>query len=79
MSAMAALSLRPLNRTLLERQFLSMRTGRPALEVVRHLVALQGQEPNAPYIGLWTRIEGRRHEEVTMWTICRGRRLRQSR
>jgi Winged helix DNA-binding domain len=65
MSAMAALSRRSLNRTLLERQFLSMRTGRPALEVVRHLVALQGQEPNAPYIGLWTRIEGFRHEELT--------------
>jgi hypothetical protein len=71
MTAMAALSLRSLNRSLLERQFLSMRIGRAVLEVVRHLVALQGQEPNAPYIGLWTRIEGFRHEELT--TLLSGR------
>jgi hypothetical protein len=36
---------------LLRRQALSMR------EVIEHLVAVQGQAPNPPYVGLWTRLE----------------------
>ncbi|GLW72811.1 hypothetical protein Kpho02_51100 [Kitasatospora phosalacinea] len=58
------LPVRTLNRTLLERQFLTARTERPVLEVVEHLVALQGQEPNWPYLGLWTRVAGFRREEL---------------
>ncbi|MFB7947999.1 winged helix DNA-binding domain-containing protein [Kitasatospora phosalacinea] len=58
------LSVRTLNRTLLERQFLTERTGLGALEVVERLVALQGQEPNWPYLGLWARIAGFRREEL---------------
>ncbi|WP_188196107.1 winged helix DNA-binding domain-containing protein [Nonomuraea sp. SYSU D8015] len=34
------------------------------MEVVRHLVAVQGQEPNWPYVGLWTRIDDFRHEQL---------------
>ncbi|MFJ5232312.1 winged helix DNA-binding domain-containing protein [Kitasatospora sp. NPDC088391] len=52
------LSTRVLNRTLLQRQFLTERTARPVLDVVEHLVALQAQEPNWPYLGLWTRVAG---------------------
>ncbi|MDT0461331.1 winged helix DNA-binding domain-containing protein, partial [Streptomyces sp. DSM 41527] len=50
---MRVLSLRTLNRTLLERQFLLERTPLPVIDVVRHLVAMQAQEPNWPYVGLW--------------------------
>ncbi|RKE18850.1 winged helix DNA-binding domain-containing protein [Streptomyces sp. TLI_171] len=59
------LSTRALNRTLLQRQFLTARTSRPALQVVEHLVALQSQEPNWPYLGLWTRLDGFRREDLT--------------
>lgn len=59
------ISTRTLNRTLLQRQFLAARTSRPALDVVEHLVALQGQEPNWPYLGLWTRLADFRHDDLT--------------
>ncbi|GLW30749.1 winged helix DNA-binding domain-containing protein [Actinoplanes regularis] len=62
---MPTLSNRVLNRTYLRRQLLDARSGRTALDVVIHLVALQGQENDAPYLGLWTRLEGFRHEELT--------------
>jgi hypothetical protein len=57
-------SPRVLNRTLLDRQLLLSRTSQTPLEVVRHLVAVQGQEPNWPYVGLWTRVDGFRHEQL---------------
>ncbi|WP_026413145.1 winged helix DNA-binding domain-containing protein [Actinomadura oligospora] len=53
---MTALSLRALNRTLMHRQFLVERTDRSPLEVIGRLVALQAQEPNWAYVGLWSRI-----------------------
>jgi hypothetical protein len=52
------LSRRTLNRTLLERQFLTCRTSRPPLKVIEHLVAVQAQEPNWPYVGQWSRVSG---------------------
>ncbi|MFJ4961871.1 hypothetical protein EES43_22895 [Streptomyces sp. ADI96-02] len=62
---MKVLDRRTLNRTLLRRQFLLQRTDLPALDVVRRLVAVQGQEPNWPYVGLWTRIADFRHSALT--------------
>ncbi len=58
------LSLRVLNRTLLERQLLLRRTDLPVPAVVERLVAVQGQEPNWPYIGLWARIAGFRTDDL---------------
>ncbi|MFI6867475.1 winged helix DNA-binding domain-containing protein [Nocardia sp. NPDC050406] len=61
---MKELSLRELNRTLLLRQMLVERVDMPARDLVRHLVAVQGQDPNWPYVGLWTRLRDFRHAEL---------------
>jgi hypothetical protein len=58
-------SLRQLNRTYLQRQLLLRPDPRPVQEVVAHLVAVQAQEVDAPYVGLWTRMAGFRHEQLT--------------
>ncbi|RVU16108.1 winged helix DNA-binding domain-containing protein [Streptomyces antnestii] len=58
------LDRRALNRSLLARQLLLERTQRTAAEVVGHLVGMQAQAPNPPYVGLWTRIAGFRIEDL---------------
>jgi hypothetical protein len=50
------ISARTLNRTTLARQHLLTRSDMTPLALVHHLVAVQAQEANAPYIGLWTRL-----------------------
>jgi hypothetical protein len=60
-----ALSRRALNRATLDRQLLLRRAAVPALDVVRHLAGLQGQDPDPPYVGLWNRVEGFRVEDLT--------------
>jgi hypothetical protein len=62
---MTPLSRRALNRALLQRQFLLERTDQAPLDVIRRLVALQAQEPNWPYLGLWSRIRGFTHTDLT--------------
>ncbi|MFJ5075420.1 winged helix DNA-binding domain-containing protein [Streptomyces sp. NPDC088553] len=62
---MTTLSLRALNRALLDRQFLLARTDRTPLDVIGRLVALQAQEPNWPYVGLWSRIHGFTQADLT--------------
>ncbi|MFJ6168138.1 winged helix DNA-binding domain-containing protein [Micromonospora orduensis] len=74
---MTLLSRRALNRALLHRQFLLERTDRTPLDVIRRLVALQAQEPNWPYLGLWSRIRGFTHADLTT-LLADGRVVRSS-
>lgn len=62
---MTVLSTRVLNRTYLRRQLLAARTSRKAGDVVEHLVALQGQESDSPYLQLWARSADFRREDLT--------------
>ena len=58
------LDLRTLNRATLARQLLLERARMTALDAVRHLAGLQAQAPLAPYVGLWTRLAGFRHQDL---------------
>jgi Winged helix DNA-binding domain len=56
---------RELNRATLARQLLLERARLPVARAVERLCALQAQDPKAPYIGLWSRLDGFRREQLT--------------
>ena len=59
------LTTRALNRALLQRQGLLARQRRPALAMVEHLVGLQAQVPENPYVALWSRLDGFSPDELS--------------
>ena len=75
------LTLRELNRATLARQLLLERRKLSPSAAIERLVGMQAQWPPAPYVGLWTRVEGFRREalerlllrgEVLKPTVMRG-------
>ncbi|HEY0487007.1 MAG TPA: winged helix DNA-binding domain-containing protein [Mycobacteriales bacterium] len=59
------LTLRELNRATLARQLLLDRASVGVTEAVARLGGVQAQEPHPPYLGLWTRVDGFRREDLT--------------
>jgi Winged helix DNA-binding domain len=56
---------RELNRATLARQLLLERAKLPVPRAVERLCAMQAQSAKAPYVGLWSRLEGFRREQLT--------------
>ncbi|SDM45980.1 winged helix DNA-binding domain-containing protein [Allokutzneria albata] len=54
---MTVLDIRALNRATLARQLLLDRADMPVLDAVAHLGGLQAQEPQEPFVGLWSRLQ----------------------
>lgn len=57
-AARPVLGTRALNRATLARQLLLDRADMTAVDAVAHLGGLQAQEPQEPYLGLWSRLRG---------------------
>jgi hypothetical protein len=74
------LTTRALNRATLARQMLLERSDRGIVESAAFLGGLQAQQSNDPYIGLWSRLQNFRHEDLTALvvdrTLLRGTTMR---
>lgn len=67
------LSLKVLNRTTLDRQLLLKRHNLSIKQAVNHLIGLQSQIPNPPYISLWTRL--RQFNKVDLTTLIESHEI----
>lgn len=70
---MTVLNARALNRATLARQLLLDRADMPALDAVAHLCGLQAQEPQEPFVGLWSRL--RAFDPAALSDLLTGRRV----
>ncbi|MER5302548.1 winged helix DNA-binding domain-containing protein [Streptomyces lasiicapitis] len=70
---MTVLDNRALNRATLARQLLLERADIPALDAVTHLGGLQAQEPQEPFVGLWSRLRG--FDAPVLSDLLTGRRV----
>jgi Winged helix DNA-binding domain len=59
------ITLRALNRATLARQLLLERRCWSPLRVLRHVMGLQAQAPEPPYLALWARVEGFQWPQLT--------------
>ena len=59
------LTRKELNRATLARQMLLAREKTPVLRAVERLAGLQAQLARPPYVGLWSRVQGFRTEQLT--------------
>jgi hypothetical protein len=66
------LSPRALNRATLDRQLLLSRSSLSVAEALDHLVGMQAQTPHTAYVGLWTRLEGFRGEDLSELLVERS-------
>ena len=65
------LTYRALNRATLARQMLLQRATQPVAQTVAHLIGLQAQVTEGPYQGLWNRLSGFCHEDLTALIVDR--------
>jgi winged helix DNA-binding protein len=68
----ATLTPRALNRALLARQMLLAREKISSVAAIERLAGMQAQQPQPPVIGLWTRLEGFRREDLLRRLADRG-------
>ena len=76
------LTLRELNRATLARQLLLRRRRLSPAAVLEHLVGMQAQSPQAPYVGIWTRttsfVRAALERELASGAVVRATAMRQT-